>query len=154
MSRLSGFSLTPTLTILSNQLPAGRDRQRRCCSRRSRNGDVGRSRAGQVNAFCNVCVNSHLFLSFFSFSFFPPLCDSLWAPCHQLQMFSPTKLLTSICGQEKTGERGRGREIKQEGFAGSWRILNCFHTWNISMFFLETELINSRSKQEYMEMTP
>lgn len=75
----------------------------RCCSRRRRNGDVRRSRAGQVNAFCNVCVNSHLFLSFRSlFS----LCDSLWALCHQLQMFSPTKLLTSICGQEKTEERG------------------------------------------------
>lgn len=109
---LSGFSLSPTLTFLSNQLLAGRDQQRRCCSRRSSNGDVRRSRAGQVNAFCNVCVNSHLFLSLL-FLFFP-LCDGLWARCHQLQMFSPTKLLTSICGQEKTEERGETEKEREE----------------------------------------
>lgn len=57
------FSVFPGI----NCRPA-REQQRRC-SRRSRNGDIWRSRVEQVNAFCNVCANSHFFFSFL-FPFF------------------------------------------------------------------------------------
>lgn len=64
-------------------LLAGCDERWLCVSRQSCNGDIWRGRAGQVNALCNVCVNSDLFILFYSF------CERLWAPCHWLQMFFP-----------------------------------------------------------------
>lgn len=52
-------------TIAGVLLVAGCSLRWLCCSRQSRNGDIWRVRVGQVNALCNVCVNSNLFFLFF-----------------------------------------------------------------------------------------
>lgn len=68
-----------------------------------------------------MCVRTAIYF-FLSFSFF--LCESLWASCHQLQMFSPTKLLTSICGQKKTEERGEIGERENKTNVIRWKFEN------------------------------
>lgn len=69
-----------------------------------------------------MCVRTAIYF-FFPFPFFFFFrCESLWAPCHQLQMFSPTKLLTSICGQEETEERGEIGE-REGGKSNKWDSL-------------------------------
>lgn len=71
--------------------------------------------AGQVRLMLSVMsVWTAIYLFFLFFSFF--FWETLWALCHQLQMFSPTKLLTPIWGRarRRREERSSLQEKKKK----------------------------------------